>query len=221
MNFHRLRADNSGALVRAAARVATAARHRAASLDETSSFPIEDIVALNDEGLLLAPFPNRYCRAAVRPPSFYLQFFARSGPAVCLSAGSTKVMSTPSALSKRTAARTNWRKWRLRRDAARFFETAALWVERAAIVAETNNRSANAVVAYVNLARSAVEHEALRLLELVHRSVGLAAYMRPHPIELISRDLATYLRQSGPDRAPAGAAAWVLKQDRDVGSLWG
>jgi alkylation response protein AidB-like acyl-CoA dehydrogenase len=96
-------------------------------------------------------------------------------------------------------------------------ETAALWVERAAIVAETGEHPADSVVAYVNLARSAVEREALRLMELVHRSVGLAAYMRPNPIELISRDLATYLRQPGPDRALTGAAAWVLTQDGGAG----
>jgi alkylation response protein AidB-like acyl-CoA dehydrogenase len=100
------------------------------------------------------------------------------------------------------------------------FETAALWVERAAIVAETGDLSADAIVAYVNLARSAVEREALCLLELAHRSVGLAAYMRPNPMERISRDLATYLRQPGPDRALGNAAAWVLRQEGDIGSLW-
>jgi alkylation response protein AidB-like acyl-CoA dehydrogenase len=99
-------------------------------------------------------------------------------------------------------------------------ETAALWVERAAVIAEIGERSADAVVAYVNLARSAVEREALLLLELVHRSVGLAAYMRPNPIELISRDLATYLRQPGPDRVLTGAAAWILKQDGSAGRWW-
>jgi hypothetical protein len=43
--------------------------------------------------------------------------------------------------------------------------------------------------------------------------------MRPHPIERISRDLATYLRQPGPDRALTTAAAWMLEGDRRASEL--
>jgi hypothetical protein len=68
------------------------------------------------------------------------------------------------------------------------------------------------LVAYVNLARLAVEAAAFDLMQLAQRSVGLQAFMRPNPIERISRDLATYLRQPGPDRALTDAAAWVLAQ---------
>ncbi len=94
-------------------------------------------------------------------------------------------------------------------------ETARLWVERAAQIAEEPSAavSADRVVAYVNLARIAVERAGLTLMELVHRSVGLQAFMRPNPIERISRDLATYLRQPGPDRALTTAAAWMLAQE--------
>ena len=63
------------------------------------------------------------------------------------------------------------------------------------------SRAPEQLVAYVNLARLAVEAAALDLMQLVQRSVGLQAFMRPNPIERISRDLATYLRQPGPDRA--------------------
>jgi hypothetical protein len=42
------------------------------------------------------------------------------------------------------------------------------------------------------------------------RSVGLQAFLRPNPIERMSRDLATYLRQPGPDRARTDAAAGIL-----------
>ena len=93
-------------------------------------------------------------------------------------------------------------------------ETARLWVARAAEMAEKASpaEAAEAVVAYVNLARLAVERAGLMLMERVHRCVGLQSFMRPHPIERITRDLATYLRQPGPDRALTAAAAWLLEQ---------
>ena len=101
-------------------------------------------------------------------------------------------------------------------------ETARLWVEQAAAIAEEapGARSAEQIVAYVNLARLAVERAGLDLMELVHRSVGLQGFMRPNPIERISRDLATYLRQPGPDRALTDAAAWALRQETPSIDLW-
>jgi alkylation response protein AidB-like acyl-CoA dehydrogenase len=107
-------------------------------------------------------------------------------------------------------------------EAAIATETARLWVHRAAMLADqpTPKCSAEAIVAYVNLARLAVERASLDLLELIHRSVGLQGFMRPHPIERISRDLATYLRQPGPDRALTSAASYVLECDAQSSDLW-
>jgi alkylation response protein AidB-like acyl-CoA dehydrogenase len=101
-------------------------------------------------------------------------------------------------------------------------ETARLWVERAAAIAEEapEARSAEQIVAYVNLARLAVERAGLDLMELVHRSVGLQGFMRPNPIERFARDLATYLRQPGPDRALTSAAEWALRQETPSIDLW-
>jgi alkylation response protein AidB-like acyl-CoA dehydrogenase len=107
-------------------------------------------------------------------------------------------------------------------QAAILTETARLWVEGAATIvgALPEMRSSDQVVAYVNLARLAVEQAGLALMELVHRSIGLQAFMRTNPIERISRDLATYLRQPGPDRALTSAAAWVLECDTPIFDLW-
>lgn len=106
-------------------------------------------------------------------------------------------------------------------EAALAVETARLWVERAAAVAEGQPQaSGERIVAYVNLARLAVERAGLDLMELVHRSVGLPAFIRPNPIERVSRDLATYLRQPGPDLALTSAAEWVLQQEAAVADLW-
>lgn len=106
-------------------------------------------------------------------------------------------------------------------QAAMAVETARLWVERAAMMAETADMEADAVVSYVNLARLAVERAGLDLLELVQRSIGLRAFMRPNPVERVARDLATYLRQPAPDRALTTAAAFVLDAPRSTADLWG
>ena len=106
--------------------------------------------------------------------------------------------------------------------AAMAVETARLWVAQAASTTEAplGSRAPEQLVAYVNLARLAVEAAALDLMQLAQRSVGLQAFMRPNPIERISRDLATYLRQPGPDRALTDAAAWVLAQPVGAQDLW-
>ena len=95
-------------------------------------------------------------------------------------------------------------------EAAVAVETARLWVAEAANRVERRQGDAASIVAYVNLARTAVERAALDLLERVQRSVGLQAFLRPNPLERMARDLATYLRQPGPDRAKTNAAAWFL-----------
>jgi hypothetical protein len=51
------------------------------------------------------------------------------------------------------------------------------------------------------------------------RSVGFQAF-RPNPIERMSRDLATYIRQLGPDRARKDAAAGMLEQPVGAQDLW-
>jgi alkylation response protein AidB-like acyl-CoA dehydrogenase len=101
-------------------------------------------------------------------------------------------------------------------------ETARLWVAEAASTTDAplGSRAPEQLVAYVNLARLAVESAALDLMQLVQRSVGLQAFMRPNPIERISRDLATYLRQPGPDRALTDAAAWILAHPVGAQDLW-
>ncbi len=97
-------------------------------------------------------------------------------------------------------------------------ETARLWVEAAAQRAEAGDEGA---APYVNLARLAVERACLDVIERVQRSVGLAAFLRPAPMERIARDLATYLRQPAPDRALAEAAAHLLDAEGGIGERWG
>ncbi|MGK7867094.1 acyl-CoA dehydrogenase family protein [Falsiroseomonas sp. E2-1-a20] len=102
-------------------------------------------------------------------------------------------------------------------QAAIAVESARLWVEAAAGRAETGAADA---AAYTNLARSAVERAALDLLELAQRSVGLQAFMTAHPLQRLCRDLATYLRQPGPDGALAAGAAHLLDAPGAAGEVW-
>lgn len=89
-------------------------------------------------------------------------------------------------------------------------ESAALWMRRAAVVAESGSGGAAEVVAYTNLARLAVEAACLDAMRLVQRSVGLAAFVPPNPLDRICRDLGMYLRQPAPDIALDEAAAHFI-----------
>ncbi|MET0532333.1 MAG: acyl-CoA dehydrogenase family protein [Microvirga sp.] len=106
-------------------------------------------------------------------------------------------------------------------QAAMAAETANLWLERACRLAEDPETDPDTAMAFVNLTRLAVERAALDVLELTQRSIGLAGHLRSHPVERLSRDLATYLRQPAPDRALAQAAAHVLSSPVPAVELWG
>lgn len=91
-------------------------------------------------------------------------------------------------------------------------ETARLWVGRAADIAEApGDGDAAARVAYVNLARLAVEAACLDALRHIQASLGLTAFLAPHPVERLARDLGTYLRQPARDAVLLEAAAWTLR----------
>ena len=99
-------------------------------------------------------------------------------------------------------------------------EGARQWVARAAAMATDGMLAPERVVAFVNLARLAVEKAGLDVLQLAQRSVGLQGFLRTHPLERLTRDLATYLRQPAPDRALTGAAAEILRTRAMAGDLW-
>ncbi len=85
-------------------------------------------------------------------------------------------------------------------------ETARLWLTQAALRACLEDESDAAIVAYVNLARLAVEDACLQAMRLTQRGLGLGAFILGHPAERICRDLATYLRQPAPDETLTDAA---------------
>lgn len=91
------------------------------------------------------------------------------------------------------------------------------WLDRAARewqAVAAGAAPAPALVATVNAARGAVETSALAVLEEAERGVGAAGLIAPHPLERLSRDLRTYLRQPNPDGALASLG------DAIVNGVW-
>jgi len=99
-------------------------------------------------------------------------------------------------------------------------ETTRMWVESAARIAADETRPAVERIAYVNLCRTAVEAAGMETIELAQKSVGLSGFLRRHPLDLACRDLATYLRQSAPDRALANAAAHYVARGTAADFFW-
>ena len=89
-------------------------------------------------------------------------------------------------------------------------ETARLWTWQAAQTAEHGSAPAADQVAYVNLARIAVEAACLDAMRHAQRALGLGAMLRPNPAERILRDMATYLRQPAADMVLTEAAQHQL-----------
>lgn len=89
--------------------------------------------------------------------------------------------------------------------------TARLWTQQAARIAEQEEGPAADQVAAVNLARIAVELACLETMREAQRALGLAALVRPNPVERLLRDLTTYLRQPAPDETLAEAARHALR----------
>lgn len=85
-------------------------------------------------------------------------------------------------------------------------ETARLWTESAGRCAEDGRPPVADQVAYVNLARIAVEQACLDAMRLAQRSIGFGAFLTTNPLERMLRDLATYLRQPAPDAVLTEAA---------------
>ena len=89
-------------------------------------------------------------------------------------------------------------------------ETACLWAMQAARRGCLLDGPDAEIIAYINLARIAVEAACLDGIRDVQRGLGLAAFMAGHTAERLARDLATYLRQPAPDEVLDIAAAYYF-----------
>jgi hypothetical protein len=62
------------------------------------------------------------------------------------------------------------------------------------------------------MCRTAIEQAGISVLQLAQRCVGAQGLLSPHPLERVSRDLAMYLRQPGPDAVIAAIGDYALTQ---------
>jgi alkylation response protein AidB-like acyl-CoA dehydrogenase len=88
-------------------------------------------------------------------------------------------------------------------------ETGRLWLLEA--VKRIEAAPEKEAIAYVNLARTAIESATLDALRHIQRSLGLSAFMQGSKTERIARDLATYLRQPAPDEVLVEAAGYFIE----------
>jgi alkylation response protein AidB-like acyl-CoA dehydrogenase len=79
--------------------------------------------------------------------------------------------------------------------------------------------NAQALVAYANMVRTAIEHICMDTIQLVERSVGTRGLLPPEPTERIIRDLMLYLRQPAFDASIANIGRYAL-QNAATDSLW-
>ena len=105
-------------------------------------------------------------------------------------------------------------------------ESGALWLRGAAALADRSpyadgDGDAERFVAYVNMARTAIERICLDAMRLAEQTVGARGLLPPYPFERIIRDLTLYLRQPAPDAALAGAGRYVLEHTARADRLWG
>lgn len=78
---------------------------------------------------------------------------------------------------------------------------------------------AQALVAYCNMVRTAIEQICMETIQLVERSVGTRGLLPPEPTERIIRDLTLYLRQPAFDASLAMVGRYTL-QNVVTGSQW-
>jgi len=79
---------------------------------------------------------------------------------------------------------------------------------------------AELLVAYVHMARSAIERICLDVMELCVRSIGAQGLARAGRFQRIVRDLNLYLRQPAPDAALAAVGAFALESPAGAIDLW-
>jgi alkylation response protein AidB-like acyl-CoA dehydrogenase len=100
---------------------------------------------------------------------------------------------------------------------------AAPYLDRAFAATEggtLDEGTSGQIVAYVNMARTAIERICLDTIELAERSVGVRGMLAPHPLERLVRDLTIYLRQPAPDAALTDAGRYALESTATSAALW-
>lgn len=97
-------------------------------------------------------------------------------------------------------------------EVATLVETGALWLLGASRLLDppAGTPDPAAVRAYAQMARTAIEHVCLGVMERADRAVGARGLGQPGVLERVGRDLRLYLRQPNPDGAVEAAGAYAF-----------
>jgi alkylation response protein AidB-like acyl-CoA dehydrogenase len=110
-------------------------------------------------------------------------------------------------------------------------ETGNLWLKGAAeLIAEyaptfcgdahQEHPNGDRLVAYVNMARTAIEQICMDVIQLCERSVGTRGLLPPYPMERIIRDLSLYLRQPGFDASLQSVGKYTFAHPQERSLTW-
>ncbi len=108
-------------------------------------------------------------------------------------------------------------------EMAYLIESGNQWLQTAGTKTDawlSQGETAETIVAYANMTRTAIEEICLRVMPLAEKSVGARGLMRPLPFERIHRDLTFYLRQPAPDATLTDIGRYVLTHTTDANDLW-
>ncbi len=94
------------------------------------------------------------------------------------------------------------------------------WLAGAASYALYAYNSAEQVIEYANMVRTAISGICQEAIQLTLASIGVQSCMKPNPVERIIRDLQTYLCQPNPDGALASVGTYVGISEKPTAYLW-
>ncbi|HEA29185.1 MAG TPA: acyl-CoA dehydrogenase [Leeuwenhoekiella sp.] len=90
-------------------------------------------------------------------------------------------------------------------------ETGRNWLRETGRVLDSSIYSENDKINHANMVRTAILDLCTEIMHLAEKCVGLAGMMEDHAMHKLHRDLATYLKQPGPDRALTSVGEWVAQ----------
>ncbi len=88
-------------------------------------------------------------------------------------------------------------------------ESGRNWLREAGRIMDNETYADADKINHANMTRCAILDICNNVMHLTEKCVGLAGMMGDHPMQKLHRDLSTYLKQPGPDRALAGVGEWA------------
>jgi alkylation response protein AidB-like acyl-CoA dehydrogenase len=86
--------------------------------------------------------------------------------------------------------------------------------------AQQEHTNGDRLVAYINMARTAIEQICMDVIQLCERSVGTRGLLPPYPMERIIRDLSLYLRQPGFDASLQSVGKYAFSHPQQRSITW-